>query len=238
MKNEIKILRWNTVSEHRQFIMATACIWIVLAHAVQDGMIRNNDFGYVLGRGALGVDIFLFLSGMGWFYSFLKNGSSYTVFWKNRYKVLLTKYLPIAITYMVIKILIAHSDFMEGLGELTTISYWIQHKGVWYIALLIPLYLVFPVWRNGIEHTASGRLYKIAASIAAVCIVTSILPKTVPILDNIANAFCKVPSLMFGYYFGKKAYERNAIRWSEVLILVCIPLLGKITGASQVIRYT
>lgn len=238
MENKRKIMRWNTVSEHRQFIMALACIWIILAHAVQDGIIRNIGWGYIVGRGALGVDMFLFLSGMGWYYSLCKNGYAYIVFWQNRYRALLTKYLPIAIAYMAIKCMTAHSSFTECLGELTTISYWTQHKGVWYIALLIPLYLVFPVWRNWIEHEKARRPIKVILSIVILCIATSVLPKKILICDNIANAFCKVPSLMIGYYFGKKAYEKRAIRWFEVIILICIPVLGKITGASQVLRYT
>lgn len=32
------------------------------------------------------------------------------------------------------------------LYELSTLSYWIEHKGAWYVAMLIPLYLVYPFY--------------------------------------------------------------------------------------------
>lgn len=35
---------------------------------------------------------------------------------------------------------------VEILYEISTLSFWIEHKGAWYVAMLLPVYLVYPFY--------------------------------------------------------------------------------------------
>lgn len=67
-------------------------------------------------------------------------------FYKKRFLRVGITYLIIAGVWYAIKYLLLQFAPIEFLYELSTLSYWIEHKGAWYVAMLIPLYLVYPFY--------------------------------------------------------------------------------------------
>lgn len=59
----------NKISQHRQELMGFSAILILICHAVGNGVKMPTALSTVLNFGNIGVDMFLFLSGMGLFYS-------------------------------------------------------------------------------------------------------------------------------------------------------------------------
>ena len=111
----------------------------------------------ILIMGYLGVDMFLLLSGIGMYYSWKKQTENLTntqngwnwklliLWYSKRYKRFLVPYLMIAIPCYSIIALQEHDSFTNFILNVSTISYWLYHKGAWYIALLFPLYLLTPL---------------------------------------------------------------------------------------------
>lgn len=106
------------------------------------------------------VQGFLFLSGMGIYYSLTKD-SHLSQFYRKRVKRVLVPYMLIALPcYLFIYLLgqqneipiysssvyIPQNIAVSFLGKITTLAYWYEgnYNGMWYIALALVLYLLSP----------------------------------------------------------------------------------------------
>lgn len=61
-----------------------------------------------------------------------------------RYKRILVPYFIIADIGNILAVM-GGRTIAEAVLNISTISYWLEHKGAWYIAMLIPLYAITPV---------------------------------------------------------------------------------------------
>ena len=61
-----------------------------------------------------------------------------------RYKRILVPYFIIAGIGNILAVM-GGRTIAEAVLNISTISYWLEHKGAWYIAMLIPLYAITPV---------------------------------------------------------------------------------------------
>ena len=59
----------NQISKYRAELMGVSTLLILLCHAAGNDVLMPKWLMYVVAQGQLGVDIFLFLSGMGLYYS-------------------------------------------------------------------------------------------------------------------------------------------------------------------------
>ena len=93
---------WNLVSRFRSEIMGVAIILVVICHsdAFSWGKIQLyiNEFMKVF---AIGVDIFLFVSGIGLYFSMKKNSDVFC-FYKKRFLRIIPEFLIISIAGSVI----------------------------------------------------------------------------------------------------------------------------------------
>lgn len=62
----------NDLSQYRKELMGLATIMIIVCHAPGSGVLMPPAIGRLLNEGHLGVDIFLFLSGIGCWFSLNK----------------------------------------------------------------------------------------------------------------------------------------------------------------------
>lgn len=59
----------NLISKYRAELMGVSTLLILICHAAGNDVFMPSWLMYVVAQGQLGVDIFLFLSGMGLYYS-------------------------------------------------------------------------------------------------------------------------------------------------------------------------
>lgn len=64
------------LSKYRTQLMGIAAIMIIICHAVSYGVVLPSILKKITLYGNLGVDIFLFLSGLGCYYSLSNGGDS------------------------------------------------------------------------------------------------------------------------------------------------------------------
>ena len=67
--NKIKTFNLGLLSKYRTTLMGIAAIFIILCHIPQYGVEVHHTLRSILIYGNIGVDIFLFLSGLGCYYS-------------------------------------------------------------------------------------------------------------------------------------------------------------------------
>ena len=172
--------------ERRTFVMGVAALMIYFAHfyAYADLGLLNKLFAY----GNWGVDVFLLLSGFGMCHSMSKS-SSFSVFYWKRFARIGVPYLIIAIPFCFISdILVAHTaDWGLFALDVSTLSYWLLHRGAWYVAMLVPLYLLVPLF---------GRLTNRFGA-AFVCVISAV--------------FCALLSLGFKRSFSDSSFVANVV---------------------------
>lgn len=130
----------------RSFYMGIAIILVILFHS--QGFISDFPILKVFIFGSIGVDVFLFLSGLGLCYSLTNHTTG------NFYLRRFIRIFPLFLIFALIKSLytvkfdnIVLSPF-DWFCNLTTISYY-RVGGTfidWYISALILLYLLFPIF--------------------------------------------------------------------------------------------
>lgn len=77
----------SLINKYRRELMGIAILWITLYHCLADPVkaLGIPVLGTVLSRGWLGVEIFLFLSGIGLFFSMRRNPDA-KQYWLRRSK--------------------------------------------------------------------------------------------------------------------------------------------------------
>ncbi len=140
----------HAISQYRSELLGIATLMIILTHSIAvisfPSMINK-----ILAYGSTGVDVFLFLSGIGLYYSVKKNNNK-VMFYKKRFdKVFITYFFIAGLWYGIKYLIFERGKIVKFLYELTTLSFWNEHLGAWYVALLIPLYLIYPFYYNYIE---------------------------------------------------------------------------------------
>lgn len=115
--------------------------------------------------------VFVFLSGIGLYYSMSgKTGNNVLRFYQRRLRRLLMPYLLIAGSFYAAELLLIDWQPMEFFFRLSTLQFWFQKKGVWFVSMLIPLYIVYPFYYRWVE--SGHRFAKTAVTVLAIAAVS------------------------------------------------------------------
>jgi hypothetical protein len=227
----------TVISKYRNAIYGIAAIGILIVHSLSfyqwTGILRifNKLFIY----GGLGVPIFAFLSGMGMFFS-LKTSSDKKVFWQHRIYRTFLPYLMIAGLYYAIVYLFISWNPLGFLYELSTLSFWMEHRGAWYIAMVIPVYALIPFYAQWVEKGNKRGEKTIIASTIWFIIGSVVNLTVISLYNHLSLVFRTVFVLMVGYYIGGKVYakERITFCWIYVPILIYVAqaLISRVGGGT------
>ena len=124
------------ISKYRSALMGVAILWILLHHSGMNLMrlfaVKRSGYG--------GVDIFLFVSGLGLSVSLTKN-EDIIAFYKKRMVRLFPSYVPMLIVFLFLNASISSpADWILGfLGNLTGFLFWTNSGGVLDLIGICPL---------------------------------------------------------------------------------------------------
>ena len=214
----------------RSELFGFSIISIILFHYCEDvqsagfgGAAEVLTIGYNLLFGSTGVEIFLFLSGMGLFYS-LSGNPRLSVFYRKR----LTRLLPACLLlggvgWAVLDLLLRQTGWRRFLLDFSMISFWTEGtRLIWYIALMIPLYLLFPLFYRLIsvpdKRIAGALTAALSAAVIAACLILRFLFPAV--YANIEIALWRVVPFILGTWYGRKV--RNGEGFTAEAVLLCI----------------
>jgi peptidoglycan/LPS O-acetylase OafA/YrhL len=158
------------LTKYRTELMGFAIIWFFLYHF---GSFINiyiiNEF---CGIGYGGVDIFIFLSGFGLFFSMSK--TSISQFYKKRFwRIFPAYFVVVALSFLLQQ----KFDITKFLITISTLGFWIPWRGniyyEWYIPSIVLLYLLFPYYYKRLCSNAglTSIIFMIIGLLLTFCLV-------------------------------------------------------------------
>ena len=211
-------LNLSVYSRYRTQIMGLAAIMIIICH------IRGIDYSYVpfleklLWFGNYGVEIFLFVSGLGMYYSLTQQDYSLTQWYKRRYVRITVPFVLIAISIYPLRLILnIYASLSDFLLYITTLEFWAYHRGAWYVAMLFPLYFLTPY----IVKTVCKMGFFAIVVWVTLFLGFSYIPSGNEIMRNIQFVTSRVPIFILGIGMApsvKNEYEINVVKTLGVVL--------------------
>lgn len=171
MVNSKKKPSYKLISTYKTELMGVASISVLIGHA---GTAIIADTGVVSLIPKIATLIctlmymFFFLSGFGCYYSLNKSNNTRR-FYANRIKKVLLPYLEISLIAYAIKYFVLEFSVSKFIKAMFFISFWVKNEGAWYIAVVLILYVIYPLLYN-IQKSPKGKLNIIALLLIILCI--------------------------------------------------------------------
>ena len=202
-------MNYALISKYRQQIMGVAVLWIAFLHA---GMWFSFPLlqGFKM-SGHGGVDIFLFLSAFGLYYSYQKGHTGWE-FLKRR----LVRIIPVFIPVAIARIIYYHYDFTSGWMLLSTLGFWfLQDRNMWFISAILVFYLVSPLY---LKHFKDGNEEKLTLMMMGVGVLAFAV-----FHDKTQMVFAaRVPVYFLGFLAGKYAMEQREVKYPWLCYVLII----------------
>ena len=180
------------LSTYRSELMGWAILWIMMLHF---GFHSVTPLGFVSQYGFAGVEIFLFVSGLG-IYCSLDRDSRLPSFYRKRALRIFPAYCFLCI---FASLLVYGDDIMTWLYRCTTIGFWTGgtiYFG-WYVPSIVVLYLVAPLLKKAIDM----RLHAVmAVGVVAILVVSYFLAKHQTLNREHFFFVYRIPAFIFGMY--------------------------------------
>ena len=137
-----KDIELANISRFRGELMGAAMLFIILFHV---GLPRTDLFFGLRRCGNIGVDIFLFLSGIGLWFSWVKQPSTWS-FYRRRLLRILPAWLIMASLYYIPRFNPQTGSIIDLIGNITiNWNFWLHDElTFWYIPAIMMLYLWAP----------------------------------------------------------------------------------------------
>ena len=151
---KIKDIELANISRYRSELMGAAMLFVILFHV---GLPREDTFFGLRRMGNIGVDIFLFLSGMGLWFSWTRR-PSLRHFFQRRFLRIYPAWIVMASLYYIPDYLgvsiVGHSghstSIIDLIGDITiNWDFWLHDElTFWYIPAIMFLYVASPFYMN------------------------------------------------------------------------------------------
>lgn len=223
----------SLLSSHRGALMGVAILWVLAFH-----LPLHTDFFIlktIFYSGYGGVDIFLFLSGFGLYFSMSQKNTTVSRFYRKRFCRILPEFWLYLTVMFIISMDFDFRSFLRMLYCATTIGYWIPGTPyiLWYISCILFFYAIFPLY---------FRLFKKRGS--AISLIAIIGGLVLTVAYGIVSVICfnnenrgglliltiaRVPIFFIGALFGHWAknmvdFKLKKVSITAVLVLFAISL--------------
>ena len=224
MRNQL-VLNLNVFTQYRKELMGIATIMIIVCHIVGNEVLLPQCISKVLTLGNYGVDIFLFLSGLGLFYSLQNKPNSICSWYKKRYIRIFVPYFIATIPYCFIRICVGEFNILDTILSLTTLDFWIYARGAWFVSAIIPIYFLTPRLSIFID-TRKNKLLWVIVIISTLLLLSNIDIINHPIYDNIQFVMRRTPMFILGYYLATYIKQGKTISiYDTIFITICSIIL-------------
>lgn len=223
MNIKIKDIELDNISRYRGELMGAAMLFVILFHV---GLERSDSFYGLRRMGNVGVDMFLFLSGIGLWFSWTKKPSVKHFFYK-RFVRVYPAWLIMACLYYI-------PDFINNVGrsyshnipELIAnitfnLSFWrYDDLAFWYIPAIMMMYLFAPAYMKLIIK------HPVYRWLPAVFIMWCILVQWVTPINNavghIEIFWSRIPIFLIGINFGDAVKKKQRLEGSAIWLVLLL----------------
>lgn len=208
------------ISHYRNPIMGIAILWIMMYHMPYLNSIAGPLFGSAILIGFCGVDIFLFLSSFGLYYS-LQKRQTLKIFYKKRILRILPSYWLVLIIFGILHHLTIDTIIkeMSMIGMFLPFLNWPMFD--WYIPAQMFFYLISPLT---IIHINKIRKYFIAILIGSflINILIAVILLQHKWDQNILFLIARIPAFFLGAIFAKFSLENFKLSIKKEIITYII----------------
>lgn len=199
----------SLLNKFRKEIMGFAIIWVMILHCFSDYICELGIpvLSFVAKQGNLGVEIFLFLSGIGLFFSMSKD-EKIMPFYLRRIKRVIIPWLIISCPYWILKsIIVDHDSFLVFLENWSGASLWTKGiTTVWYVSFIAILYFLYPFIYKLQKKNSFFIILLIGCAFAANVIMLLAAPD---FYDLREIAFTRVMIFLLGSLIGELLKNKN-----------------------------
>ncbi len=224
----------DIVSKYRNPIYGVSIVWIMIFHAAG---LDNVDYSFgheslnflaeFINVGNIGVDIFLFLSGVCLYFSFHKNPDIYA-FIKKRFARLYVPAIVIFIAYWTYQLVVS-GDWGSYVLSLSLLAFWFGGDGViWFVAAILIMYLLYPYIYHFLfdaKHSFVRLLILLAVSYLIIFALAQVAPE---FYDRAEIALTRFPVFFIGCWAGKFVYEKREVHpaWFILVVVAAVFAVG------------
>jgi len=152
-------------------------------------------------------------------------GGGIFIWYKKRYLRILIPYLVIYVPYCLIFMLLGKYSIVDSILCLSTLEYWLFHRGAWFVSLILVLYIFAPLFYMLLS---GNRRILFALGIIAIIMVLSnisfVNSGSNMIMANVQGALERTPSFIFGMAlaFACKSQKSVSVFWIIMLAIIWI----------------
>lgn len=218
---KIKDIELANISRYRGELMGMAMIFVVLFHV---SLPRGDAFFGLRRIGNIGVDMFLFLSGIGLWFSWMKS--------QDTKRFLLRRLLRIYPAWLVAACAFYVPDFLNRGGHSTSIvdllgdimvnwDFWLHDElTFWYIPATMMLYLFTPAYLCLIIRHPIYRWLPVVMIMW--CILVEYVTPIHQAVGHLEIFWSRVPIYFIGINVGKSVQEKHAMDGTALWLILLI----------------
>lgn len=217
----IKDIELQNISRYRGELMGAAMLFVILFHV---GLPREDAFYGLRRIGNIGVDMFLFLSGVGLWFSWTKH-PSLKHFFTRRYLRIYPAWLIIACLFYIPDFLGSRqfsTNIIDLLGDvLINWDFWLHDElSFWYIPATMMLYLFAPAYMQLIIKHPVYRWLPVVMIMW--CILVQYVTPIHAAVGHLEIFWSRVPIFFIGINFGKAVKEKRCMDGASLWLIVLV----------------
>ena len=217
----IKDIELQNISRYRGELMGAAMLFVILFHV---GLPREDAFYGLRRIGNIGVDMFLFLSGVGLWFSWTKR-PSLKHFFTRRYLRIYPAWLIIACLFYIPDFLGPRqfsTNIIDLLGDvLITWDFWLHDElSFWYIPATMMLYLFAPAYMQLIIKHPVYRWLPVVMIMW--CILVQYVTPIHAAVGHLEIFWSRVPIFFIGINFGKAVKEKRCMDGASLWLIMLV----------------
>ena len=192
-------MNMEIISRRRTELMGFAAVWIAVLHGPL--WFRTVPLSLYKASGYCGVEMFLFLSAFGLYYSYHSRRTTAVEFFRRR----ILRLLPAVIAVSLFSMIVMNNKIWNMLSCYWLLGFfWRKDITAWFLPAIIVLYAVSPLY---LKYFHSGREEKMtAAAMAAGLLLGLLLRNSYRIVF-----YFRIPVFFLGFLAGKYSYEKRQI---------------------------
>ena len=217
----IKDIELQNISRYRGELMGAAMLFVILFHV---GLPREDAFYGLRRIGNIGVDMFLFLSGVGLWFSWTKH-PSLKHFFTRRYLRIYPAWLIIACLFYIPDFISSRqfsTNVIDLLGDvLINWDFWLHDElSFWYIPATMMLYLFAPAYMQLIIKHPVYRWLPVVMIMW--CILVQYVTPIHAAVGHLEIFWSRVPIFFIGINFGKAVKEKRCMDGASLWLILLV----------------
>lgn len=223
---QLSPMEWSLLSQYRGALMGLAMIFVMFFHT---GGLAKGSWLYALNRcGNVGVDMFLFLSGVGLWFSFCHN-DSLRHYYVRRYVRIYPVWLLVAGWFYVSDYVCNNGGQSGNVVQLVAniaVNWCFWQRDAWefwFIPAIMVMYTFAPFYMRLIRKSPDWRWLPLVAMLF--CVMVRYVAPIHQYVSHIEIFWSRIPIFLLGINAGRLVMERRQLSpsafWLVLLLFVC-----------------